>query len=392
MRTRTWFGLVVAALMLFTTACSSSGSTSNGTGSTVSSSSSSTGGSTVGGTGAGSPGLRAAQRIVSAAETFPTSFGNAIPELPSKPPTGKTVVFLQCEQESCPFQGKGISAAAALVGWKVKTLNWQQADPSSIVTALKTALQYHPVAVMFAGAPEETWSSMKSAYQAAGAVIMPSSLPTTPTGPGVLPGHAFEADETDLGQLLAAQTAVSDGGAGGKALLVTVPSYPVYGPVVSTFTKDLKQYCPNCSSSELDVTLQQLQAGGLDQAVVSQVKRDPAIKYIVSVAGTFTAQLPAALQAAGLSGKYTLIAGKGGAADQQNVLDGKQLSSVDGPFVEGGWQDMDEAIRHVMGLPIPAEDHRARAYLLTKDNIETPSDSYDLPANYEALFKQIWRV
>lgn len=387
MRRKTWLGsAVVAALMLATAACSSSTSSPGANDSTNGSASDDASISVQQGPG----GLGEAKQITKEASTFPTSFGNAIPKLPSKPPTGKTVVFLQCEQQSCPNQGKGISAAAALVGWNVKTLNWKQSDPASIVTALKTALQYHPVAVMFSGAPEETWSSMKAAYQAAGALIMPSSLPVTPTGPGVLPGHAFEADEADLGQLLAAQTAVADNGAGGTALVVTVPSYTVYGPVTATFKTEFKRFCSSCSSTELDVTLQQLQAGGLGQAVISQVKRNPAIKYIVSVNGSFTAQLPQALQAAGLTGKYTLITGKGGSQDQQNVLDGKQLSTVNGPFVEGGWQDMDEAIRHVMGLPIPAEDHRARPRLLTKDNIGTPQESFDVPANYEALFKQIW--
>jgi len=37
--------------------------------------------------------------------------------LPSAPPKGKTVLFLQCEEAQCAQEGQGMQAAAATIGW-----------------------------------------------------------------------------------------------------------------------------------------------------------------------------------------------------------------------------------------------------------------------------------
>jgi hypothetical protein len=132
--------------------------------------------------------------------------------------------------------------------------------------------------------------------------------------------------------------------------------------------------------------------GNLVPAVVSEAKRISGLKYIISVAGSFTATLPQALQAAGLGGKFKIISGLGEATDQQNVLNGTQLATAGAPYKLGGWQDMDIAIRSVMHLPASPGDGVVPWMLLTKANISTPSDSYDEPANYPALFGKLWHV
>jgi hypothetical protein len=101
-----------------------------------------------GGNSPSSVGVAQAKANVAAAETFPTTIPVTDP-LPSKPPTGKTIVFLQCEEQSCPLEGQGLQAAARAVGWNVKIFNFQAVNPATLVTALMTALQYHPVATVF---------------------------------------------------------------------------------------------------------------------------------------------------------------------------------------------------------------------------------------------------
>jgi ABC-type sugar transport system substrate-binding protein len=116
------------------------------------------------------------------------------------------------------------------------------------------------------------------------------------------------------------------------------------------------------------------------------------VKYIVSTNGSFTDTLPQALKAAGLAGQVKLISGQGVSLDQQNVLDGTQLATVSSPLTLSGWQDVDIAIRIAMRLPIPAGDGVVPWVLLTKANLGTPSDSYDRPDNYPALFEKLWHV
>lgn len=372
----------LAAAALTLTACSSSGS-SSASGTTASGSPAAS--------GSNSPAVAAAKATVQAAETFPTTIPVTAP-LPSKPPTGKTVVFLQCEVQSCPLEGNGIKAAAAAIGWNYKVVNFQAANPATLVAALKTALQYKPVAVFFSGVRQTVWSSVQQSYAQAGAFITENYDATAPSGPGVLPGRGYASAAAQAGTLMADEQVADSNGAATKSLLVSVPSYPVFLPVAAAYQSEITKTCPACTVSTLNVTLPQLVGGQLVPAVVNAVKRNPGISYIVAVNATFVTQLPSALQAAGLAGKYKIIGGKSGALVQQQVLNGTELAVINSPLTMGGWQDVDMAIRKVMNLPIPQGDQVVPTVLLTKANIGTPSESYDVPADYAAQFEKLWQV
>ena len=162
--------------------------------------------------------------------------------------------------------------------------------------------------------------------------------------------------------------------------------------MVTAYKAQIAKDCPTCSVTEDDFTLPQMLGGQLVPAVVSAAKRIANLKYIVSVNGAFTDTLPEALKAAGLAGKYQVISGQGVSTDQQNVLAGSQLATVSGPFILGGWQDMDMAIRFAMHLPESPGDEQVPWVLLNKSNIGTPSDSYDVPTDYPSLFEKLWDV
>ena len=335
--------------------------------------------------------VAAAVAAVKTASTMPTS----IPEtqsLPSAPPKGKTVLFLQCEEVQCGYEGTGLKAAAAAVGWTVKTLNFQAANPATLVSALQTGLQYHPVAAFFSGVPQEAWQSEQKPYAAAGAVIVDNYLAATPSGEGVLAGRGYASENEQMGTVLAQQQIANAGGAPAASLIVSVPTYTVFDPMVTAYKAEIAKDCPSCSVTETDFTLPQMLGGQLVPAVVSAAKRIPDLKYIVSVNGAFTDTLPGALKAAGLAGKYQIINGGGIATDQQFVQAGTELTTVSNPLTEGGWQDMDMAIRFAMHLPESPGDEQVPWVLLNKSNVGTPSDSYDVPANYPSLFEKLWDV
>ena len=386
-------GAGLAAAALFTlAACSSAGSSSTSAASAPSSTSASAPASTsASAAGTSAADVAAALAAVKSASTMPTT----IPEtqaLPSAPPKGKTVLFLQCEEVQCGYEGQGLKAAAAAIGWTVKVLNFQAANPATLVSALQTGLQYHPVAAFFSGVPQEAWQSEQKPYAAAGAVIVDNYLASTPSGAGVQAGRGYASENEDMGKVLADQQIATSGGAAAASLIVSVPTYTVFDPMVTSYKAEIAQVCPSCSVTEDDFTLPQMLGGQLVPAVVSAAKRIPNLKYIVSVNGAFTDALPQALKAAGLAGKYQIISGQGVSLDQQNVLNGSQLATVSGPFILGGWQDMDMAIRDVMHLPASPGDNVVPWVLLDKANIGTPSDSYDVPTDYPSLFEKLWHV
>jgi hypothetical protein len=319
----------------------------------------------------------------------------AIPEtqaLPSAPPKGKTVLYLQCEELTCGYEGDGLKAAAAAIGWTVKVLNFQAANPATLVSALQAGLQYHPVAAFFSGVPQEAWQSEQKPYADAGAFIVDNYIAATPSGAGVMAGRGYTAENEKMGTVLADQQIANSAGAPANSLIVSVPTYTVFGPVVTAYKAEIAKACPSCQVTEDDFTLPQMLGGQLVPAVVSAAKRISNLKYIVSVNGGFTATLPEALKAAGLAGKYQIIGGPGISTNQQNVLNGTELATVSGPFILGGWQDMDMAIRAVMKLPPSPGDNVEPWVLLNKSNIGTPSDSYDVPTDYPSLFEKLWHV
>jgi ribose transport system substrate-binding protein len=390
-------GVAAAAAALALAACSSSASTSSSstapaasTGA-ASASAASTASAGTDGSAVSASALAAAQAAVKSASTVPTG----IPEtqqLSSPPPKGKTVLFLQCEEVQCGYEGTGLKAAAAAVGWTVKTLNFQAANPATLVSALQTGLQYHPVAAFFTGVPQEAWQSEQKAYAAAGAILVDDYNATAPTGIGVEPGRGYGNESVAIGTTIADEQIVNSAGAAAASLIVSVPTYTVFDPMVTAYKAQIAKECPTCSVTEDDFTLPQMLGGQLVPAVVSAAKRIPNLKYIVAVDGAFTDTLPGALKAAGLAGKYQIINGGGIATDQQFVQAGTELTTVSNPLTECGWQDMDMAIRFAMHLPESPGDEQVPWVLLNKSNVGTPSDSYDVPANYPSLFEKLWDV
>jgi hypothetical protein len=371
-------GAVLAVGVLALAACSSASSSSSSSGSAS-------------GTAAPAADVSAVQAAVQTATAIPTTIPVTTP-LSSAPPKGKTVLYLQCEQAECGEEGQGLQAAAKAIGWTVKTLNFQAANPATLVTALQQGLAYHPVAAFFSGVPQASWESMQKPYAAIGAVIVDNFNSVAPSGPGVLAGRGYASENGPQGTVLADEQIADSNGAAANSLLVNVPSYTVFTPLATAYKAEIAKDCPSCQVTEVDATLPQLLGGQLIPAVVSAAKRVTNLKYIVSVNGQFTGQLPQALQAAGLGGKFKVISGSGVSTDQENVLKGTQLATVSSPLVMGGWQDMDEAIRWVMHLPIPSGDNTVPWVLLTKSNIGTPEDSFDRPTDYPQQFEQLWHV
>ena len=395
MKSRRLAGAGAAVALLALAACSSAASSSSSSAgpaaTTGASSASSTASAGTDATGVSASALAAAQATVKTASTIPTG----IPEtqkLPSAPPKGKTVLFLQCEEVQCGYEGTGLKAAAAAIGWNVKTLNFQAANPATLVSALQTGLQYHPVAAFFTGVPQEAWQSEQKAYAAAGAILVDDYNATAPSGPGVEAGRGYGNESVAIGTTIADEQIVNSGGAAAASLVVSVPTYTVFDPMVTAYKAQIAKDCPTCSVTEDDFTLPQMLGGDLVPAVVSAAKRISNLKYIVSVDGAFTDTLPGALKAAGLAGKYQIINGGGIATDQQFVLAGTELSTVSNPLTLGGWQDMDMAIRFAMHLPPSPGDNVVPWVLLNKSNIGTPSDSYDVPTDYPSLFEKLWDV
>jgi ribose transport system substrate-binding protein len=330
-----------------------------------------------------------AQAAVEAAKQKPTELPVTQP-LTSKPPTGKTIIYMQCEVAQCLLQGRGFEAAAHALGWNYRVLNFQAANPATLVTALNTALQYHPTAVFFSGVPLDLWKSVEPKYKAAGAYIVPASVPGVTPGDTIITSLASEALYETSGKLLADEVTALSGGKA-KILFVTVSSYPIYKPLQKAYEAELKRICPGCSSKTFDATLPQMTSDQMVPAIISELKRNPDIHYLVSANGPFVQTLPSALRAAGIDPNSIKVLTHSGTSTVQQLVKTDQFYSTTAfGYQYEAWLGVDAVLRAMQKLPIGKEHELLPLPLLTKDTIGTPADSYDLPSDYQEQFKKLW--
>lgn len=366
--------LAAAALLAACSTSSSSGS------SAASSSGTSSGGS--------SSEVAKAQAFVKKYEQVPTGIPTTTP-LKSKPPTGKTIVFMHCTDVSqCTDIGTGLQAATAAVGWTLKEIDYQSANPATLVSALQQGLQYHPVAAIVTGIPSAAWSSELAAYKQAGVPII-EGYTADPLGNGIIANVGGTPYTTLVGQIIA-NWVIAD--SGGKANIVSyqVPDFPVLAAFDKGFTDTIDSGCSACKITPVTGTIAQATSGQGPSQIVSALQRDPSANYVVTDDATWIDGLPSALSAAGL---HVKVAGESGDVQALTaVKNGTEHAFTGLATIPGAWTMLDAALRYVEGMPVPAEDAQLPVQLLTKNVPFTVANSYNLPANYEELWKTLWKV
>jgi len=335
--------------------------------------------------------LAAATRVVNEYLKTPTKIPVSTP-LKARPPSGKTIVFMQCDVSQCAEQGAGIKAAAAALGWTGKIIPYQSANPASLVAGMKQALQYHPVATVVGALGYSVWKSVVPAYAQAGVPIIGffDSTPITKTIVGSIGSNSrYAAAGNILGDWAIAH---SKGHA--HALIWTIPQYNVQVTWANALKNTLEKGCSGCTATVLDTSAADLTSGAAPQEIVSAVKRDPSINYILLSDTGFVPSLPETLKTAGVT-NVTIAGDSGLAVNEQDLKSGTESAIVTLPLRETAWTVVDLAARHLEGMTYPSDDGGLGGMvmqILTKSNVGTPSDDYQAPSNYQQQFERLWHV
>jgi ribose transport system substrate-binding protein len=373
--TRTWaLAAGILPAVLVAAACSSSGS--NAAAPSGSASASSTAVST-------------AQATVKQYEALPTTIPQTTP-LTHAVTKGRTFVDLECENTQCHDIATGVQAAGKAIGWNVKLINYNDTQPATLTAAFQQALRYHPVGVSLTGTSPALWSSVLPTYKAAGVPIIPASVgpiqvqaPVAATVDGL---GAYTVPAKGIADWFIAQSNAS-----GHVLLVDIPSFPVLKETATAVSAEIASQCPNCKVSDFDATIAQVDANGVVSAAVSQLQRDPSIKYVISTDGVFISGLASAAKAAGISG-LQIGSTIGGIVNEQDILAGSESATLPWPGVVEGWVIIDAAARVSEGMSVPDGDDNTAIQLLVKGNFTTPQESLLAPTDYPAQFEKLWLV
>ena len=385
MTRKTKLPLVAAALTacaIGMAACSSSPSTSSAASTTPAAVSSTSSGQ--------DSQLSAIKQEVAQAEQAPTKIPLTTP-LKAKPPTGKTFVWMNCDQSSCAGIGAGVKAAALAAGWNFKEFAVEQAEPSTLVAAMKQALQLHPAAVGLTGLPEAVWGSVIPAYQAAGVPIITGWVGAETLTSTIVANVANQDDMTALGKTLA-NWFVADSDGKGHALVVEVSTFPILGEAGDSFTNTVKSECSGCQTDVLQETIANVENGTVVPSVVAQLRQHPDINYVCSMNGSFIEGLPSQLAAAGLTGKVKIASLFGGVENLADVKAGTEAATIGTEEHYSGWLMVDAAIRHAEGMSIPDGDGGLPSQLVTAQSGGTfpVAESFDVPSNFASQFEALW--
>lgn len=320
--------------------------------------------------------------------------------LKAPPERGKTIVVTNCGAPACTQNNTAIQAAAKRVGWNVKILPFDYANPATLVKALTTALQYHPAAVVPVALPVQTWASAIPMYRAAKVPIiaegMSSPVPASARDVIVASTPPTQSIFPSYGKALA-DWMIVDSNASAQVLLQTTPEF---GPFTEYTSRGVKstfdRLCPKCSTIESAVTVSQLQDGSANGIVVSALRKHPNLKYVFLPNAQYGDGLRSSLNAAGLK-DVKIVAISADTQDLRQLKTGGFSAGVVFSISFTADMTFDAALRATEHSPIPSYDGVQAAQLLDAENIDSISkERIDLsvPPDYDYLsaWAKLWHA
>jgi len=369
------------ALTALLAACSSSGS------------SKSTGSDQAATTAATSAAIAQAQAFVNQYEAAPQNIV-ATQALPEAPPRGDTFGYLVDPTPSNNETAAAVKAAVQAIGWHYLAFDFDPANPATLNAAAESALAKHSTVVGVSSISSSLFSASVDKQYLQAKV----SIEVMGTGPGEVldppffgpsTGTAGYATNALAGKVIANWYVANSRGRYG-VLLEHVPEYAILAGFTDPFTATVKSLCPKCELKELDLTGAQVDGGQIPSALVTELRANPSIKYLVFDFGAFTSGIYAALQSAGLS--YVRVAGEGPETTDLQALGNanKQGGWTGYSTIYYGYNSVDIAIRKVMGLPATTINLQP-TQLITSANVGDITE-WNKPANALAQFEALWKV
>ncbi len=370
--------VLTAALGLVIAACSST-STGTSTAGTTTAGSSVIGSST-------SSGVQAAEAELKVAEARPASV--SLPTVSTPIPSGKTVSFVHCGVAVCDTIAAAIKNAAAVLGWKVDVIP-TNGTPASVKAAWDTVVRLHPAVAFGSGFNRALFASEASQLASMKVPVMDWSTLDSP-GQGITFVKGGPSEVPVVGEQMAAWVVASTQGKA-DTLYINLPTFVILQPVMEGFDSYYKQWCPGCKLSTMSVPLTSIGTTA-PSLIVSYLRAHPDINRIAVGYNGVDVGLPAALAAAGLSGKVKFIGEAPTATNLAYVQAGTEAATVAQGYYEIWAMYLDAAARALTGQSLaPDNAWKVPWFLVTQSNYSQGTGYAPIVTNLDGQLKQIWK-
>jgi ABC-type sugar transport system substrate-binding protein len=380
------FGIAVAV-----TACGGGGSSSSG--GTTAAGETETDASASGGSasGASAEGLAYAAKKVEEASKPPTHIGPTVPI--KKPiPTGKTIVSVNCGAESCSNTEEGLKEAAAVLGWKVKTIN-AEPTPQAIQQAYEAALREHPDGVTSLGQSKESFERQLKQMEEEGIPFV-SAYGPDPEGDGITlqivgPLSGGKA-ETDPAMKLLADKAIVDSKGEGEIGVAVLTGFPTPAEFAEAFEEEITEHCPKCSTKQIEIAPTAIGKTS-ETELVNFLQANPEIHYLFLTYEALATGLAQAAKANGLEAPKTYSWAPVGLGDEA-LRTGESTAAVPQGEPELGWQIADAFARIFTGEN-PQDSKKLQPWTLwgqSVNNLPPEGENPPIIVGFQKQFEELW--
>jgi hypothetical protein len=191
-----------------------------------------------------------------------------------------------------------------------------------------------------------------------------------------------------LGEIMAAWVLTDAADAGSAApgtLYVDLPDFPILSELGVLYAETLTRLCPDCEQETLQVGLAGL--GDMADQVVSALRANPNLEYVVLSVDSVAVGLPAAIAAAGLD--HVKVFGEGPVlATFQEIEAGERP----GTMAFAAWEILFSMVDSIARLEAgaPRVEYGTTNLVLTADNIESTSELTPIVPDVVDQFSALW--
>jgi ABC-type sugar transport system substrate-binding protein len=381
---------VAAALSLAACSSSSSGTSSSGASSPAASSSGTTSASAAATSGSGlsaadQAGLAKAEALVTAQSVRPTSITDTT-KVTKAIPKGLTIDFIPCGSPECTLEGNIVKQAAALVGWNTVILP-NDGSATGDKNAFTQAVRNKAAAILYTAIPASVFASLLPQIKADG-IFISTCCVTDAVGPTTGIGYLIDgpAQVGPVGGTQAAWVAANSKDTA-DSVFVNIPAFAILATQATYFKTAMASYCPTCKTSEIDIALANLASA--PTTIVSYLRANPDVHYVVASTDGVTIGLPAALKAAGITDVQ--IVGQGATPTNiQYLHSGDQSADVAFPYYEVMYAMVNAAIQDKAGMTV-APSVAPPSWLLTPQNApNTTAAVFPVVTTYQSQYQALW--